>query len=363
MNAPSSQIEKLTSLARESSSDKRRELLREITDVFMHDPGGHSETEIGHFDAIMCAVSKSVEMSMRQALAARLSEVPYAPHDVIAQLAADEIDVARPVLEQSSVLTDDDLINVAESRGSEHMQAISTRPDISETVTDVLVARGDDRVLETLVRNTGARLSRNSMTRIVARSEQVPALHGPLINRRDMPSDLLGSMYFFVSEKLKREIETRAESIDMATLDEKIQESWQAIQSDAEETVQQSLSSAERFVQEMIKARALNESLLVELLQSRRRMEFIYAFAALIEVDLPTAQRILNDPTCDSLAIAAKAARFDRSTFAKIIFILHKSDSNDSGAALKLVDVYDKITIQSAQRVMRFWRIRKNSAA
>lgn len=364
MDASANRLEKLVELAREPSSDKRRELLREITDVFLVAPDSHSQAEIGHFDAIMCSAARNVEAAMRKALATRLANVPAAPHGLIKQLAEDsEIEVARPVLQSSPVLTDEDLINVVKSRGAEHMAAISTRREVSERVVEEIVERGNERVLVTLAKNRTANFSRKAMTDMVEKSECMPGLQESLIDRRDVPPDLLGSMFFFVSERLKHEIMEQTDELDADELDRQLRESWKAVSAEAQEAVSEELTGAERFIREMVRTNSLNESLLIELLSNQRHTEFLHAFAYLAEIDVMTAQRILADKSCESLAIACKAARLDRSTFAKIVFTMFKDAEAASGNSLKLVDAFDSVNVQTAQRVMRFWRIRKEAQA
>jgi uncharacterized protein (DUF2336 family) len=52
-------------------------------------------------------------------------------------------------------LTDDDLIENATTKSQDHLFAIAQRLKLSETVTDVLVERGNERVVHRVVRNKG----------------------------------------------------------------------------------------------------------------------------------------------------------------------------------------------------------------
>ena len=85
--------------------------------------------------------------------------MPNAPVGVIRILALDDdIEVARPVLKNSSRLDDSDLIAAAGSKGQLHLAAIAQRRTLSEAVTDVLVERGNKYVAHS-VRTRGARFS------------------------------------------------------------------------------------------------------------------------------------------------------------------------------------------------------------
>ena len=67
------------------------------------------------------------------------------------------IDVAGPILIKSEQLDDPTLVENASEKSQEHLLAISRRRSLSESVTDVLVTRGDQQVLLSAVGNEGAK--------------------------------------------------------------------------------------------------------------------------------------------------------------------------------------------------------------
>src|SRR5579863_9505482 len=148
-----SKLQDLIALAREPSSDKRRELLREVTDLFFVNPD-HAGGELALFDDVLCQLAGEMEAAVRAELASRIAPASSAPLRLVRGLAADAaIEVARPILEVSSALSDEDLMFVAESHGQEHLQAISRRQSVSEAVTEAIVERADDETLGVLLRN------------------------------------------------------------------------------------------------------------------------------------------------------------------------------------------------------------------
>jgi uncharacterized protein (DUF2336 family) len=73
-----------------------------------------------------------------------LARADNAPVKVISKLAFDDsIDVAGPVLRDSSRLDTKTLIANARSKSQQHLLAISQRKSIDPEVTDVLVTRGN----------------------------------------------------------------------------------------------------------------------------------------------------------------------------------------------------------------------------
>jgi uncharacterized protein (DUF2336 family) len=352
----------LVNLAKEPSSDRRRELLREVTDLFVDASDAYNERERDHFNAIMMSITRTMETKVRAELAHRLASVDDAPRGVITMLANDEIEVAMPVLRNSSAIEDIDLLEVIRRNGQEHMRAISGRSEVSALIVDALVQKGDDAVLETLVRNDGATISGGSMEKIVSRAEHNQKLHAPLVERTDMPPELLNEMFWFVSSNLRRHIVERTAAIDGATIDRLIAESQDSIV-DQMAAQQANMTEAERFILNKKRLDQLDENLLIELLKTRQYREFVYALAYFVEVDVRTAQRIFYDPGCEALAIACKAKNVSPKAFAVLLAHTKKQGGSQGVDSVELLELYDQLSLDAAQRTMRFWRVREQSVA
>ncbi len=357
-----SRLKQLIEVAREGSTERRADLLREITDVFMAAPDRYTSTEMQHFDVILSKVTESVEIALRVEISEKLADTPNAPRNLVRQLAHDEITVAQPILERSAALTEEDLIRVIRQRTQDHMKAISRRREVPETVAAELVERGDKDVLVALAENQGARFTGETMTRLVEHSRTLAELQQPLTERYDLPPNLLTQMYFFVSSALKREILKRSDLLDPALIDEAIEGNRAKILKNAVDSANSDVAAARKFVEDKIRAGLLNETLLKDLVDNRRSTEFLLAFAHHVGVDSSTAQRIMQDKSFESLAIACRAAGFERSTFAKIVFGLQRGDEEQQ-KALRILDLYLKVPQEAAERVMRFWRVRTEAAA
>jgi uncharacterized protein (DUF2336 family) len=361
MSGEQSRLKQLIALAREDSSEKRGQLLNEITDVFMAAPDRYTSSEMQHFDVIMSKVTESVEAQLRRQIAEKLADAPTAPKGLLRQLALDEIMVAEPVLRRSAALSEDDLIRVIRQRGQEHMKAITKRQEIPETVTAELVDRGDKEVLVSLAENKGAKLNTETMEKLVEHSRTIGELQAPMAGRFDLPAQLLTQMYFFVSSALKKEILKRSDMLDPALIDEAVESNRQKILSKAVTDAESSVDAAKRLVSDKAAQGALNESFLKELIEQRKSTEFLFAFSHFVGIDTSTAQRILADRSWESLAIACRASGLERSTFAKIVFGLQRT-ADEQQKALRILDLYLKIPQEAAERVMRFWRVRAQNA-
>lgn len=352
-------LARLIAFANEPSSERRRELLREVSDLFFEAPERYGDTERGHFGAIMSKVAFEMEMEVRQHLAGRLAALKLAPRNLVLELAKDEIAVAEPLLKASPVLTDADLVDMAHRQSQEHLLAIAQRERIGTGLADALVAKGDDAVVESLMLNAGASISRKSFEEVVRRAEKNERLHGPVVTRKDLPADLMNDLFFAVSAGLKQFILERNAGIDEQALDEAIAETRRKVTGacTGEEEIPE---EAVAFIDRKERARELTEGLLVQLLRNKQTNEFLAGFARIAGLDHLTARRVMQDRSCEGIAIACKAARFARTTFSTIVLLANPSAARKIEETCELLDLYDKVPAEAAQRTMRFWKVRRN---
>jgi uncharacterized protein (DUF2336 family) len=180
MSAQTALIAEIEAAISSGSQDKRVETLRRVTDLFLGGADRFNEEQIGVFDDVLGHLIKRIETKAVAELSTRLAPVDNAPAEVIRQLARnDEITVAGPVLAESKRLTDDDLVDIAKTKGQGHLLAMSNRTQLAEVVTDVLVDRGGHEVKHTLARNAGARFSEIGFATMVKTAETDDGLATP----------------------------------------------------------------------------------------------------------------------------------------------------------------------------------------
>ena len=217
---PTSSLVDLIELAKEPSSSKRRELLRSVTDIFMSDPDTVNPNEMELYDQVMSQLTADMETIVRAEIAQTVAGARNAPLGLLRKLAVDEIEVAEPILTNSKALTENDLMHVVSTKGQDHMRAVSRRESVPEAVSGVIVQRGDDTTLHTLLSNDGARLSRASSEEVVQRAQANPALHEVVVNRPDLPPDLMNDMYFVVETRLRERIIAENAKLDPSVVEQ-----------------------------------------------------------------------------------------------------------------------------------------------
>lgn len=345
-------LTRLVHLASEPSDESRRNLLREITDVFLTEPEALSESQNSQFGEIMGQLAYDLEQQMREELANRLAAEGNAPRDLIRRLANDEISIARPVLQQSPVLSQQDLIEITQNKSQDHLHAITERPDIGPDLSQQLVTHGDDRVVVGLLQNASAEIRYDTMGEIADRSQGNEQMQTAVIDRRDVPKEVLTGLMDKVSAKLREQILDRYADVGTEELD-------QVLLSMKEATDESPKSTVERYIESLVRRGALTEWILTRFIAEDRPMEFMVGFAKLMEIEFDDARRILADNTGTPLAVLCKAYDFGPETFKEIALSPYSGIPAEPGKVLPLVKVYMRLKQAHAQRTVRFWKTRK----
>ena len=209
-------------LALEKSVTARNLLVENISDLFLSSDGRLNEHERALMSDVLFKLINSVEKTVRKELSERLATVDEVSVELATLLAKESIDVAEPMLRQSGVLKDVQLIEVIRNRSDAHRMAIAIRSHVSEEVSSELIDNGSEDVVEALIRNDKAEISELSMQYLVAESQNVDRFQEPLLNRHDLPVELAYRMYWWVSAALRRKV-ILENNIDCVVIDDAIE--------------------------------------------------------------------------------------------------------------------------------------------
>ena len=179
-------VDEVNAAINAGSAEKRLETIRRVTDLFLLSAGTFNGEQIELFDNVLGRLIRTIEIravadiNARLALAetsSQLASVAQAPPAVVRRLAGnDEIAIAGPVLAESARLSAEDLIEIAETKGEQHLLAVSGRWWLKEVVTDALLARRYPTVSRRIVNNPGARISAAGFAIVLGQAESIPSL-------------------------------------------------------------------------------------------------------------------------------------------------------------------------------------------
>jgi uncharacterized protein (DUF2336 family) len=166
---------------------------RRLTDLFLLDAASYSDDQVAVFDDVISRLIEKTERRTLVELSNKLAQVENAPIKVVGTLARhSDIVVAGPLLEKSNVLTDADLVEIADKdrKDPAFLSAIATRPQLSEAVTEVLIRRGNAAIARRIIDNSAASISEASFARMVTSIENDKELAAAIGSREDLPPEL-----------------------------------------------------------------------------------------------------------------------------------------------------------------------------
>lgn len=321
----------------------------------------YDEQQIALFDDVIGRLAGAIEDAARAELAVRIAPVENAPPRLIRQLANDEsIEVAGPVLSQSPRLTDDDLIDVARTKSQAHLLAISERDAISPPVTDVLVARGDRGVMHSVTANTAARFSNAGLASLVERSDEDEALQMAIGRRRDLPPQLFRTLIATATQAVQKRLLAVANPRDarevqrvLATVADRI--------GAAVAPQRRDYTAARHTVEELRARNALSEARLQAFASKAMVDELVVALAVMTGVPLDVAERVMLGTRPDPVLILGKAAGFAWPTVRALVLARPAGSTMVPAALERALAHFESLSLQTAQRVVRFWQVRRDS--
>lgn len=352
-------VRQLLALAHSRSVESRRTLFKNISDLFLANDGRLTERERVLMAGIVGQLIHDVEMSVRRELADRLAKEPNAPRELVVTLANDTIEIAHPILQQSGVLNNADLVDIVKHRTQEHRLAVAMRGKLSAEVSQALVDSGDKDAIEVLINNHDAEISRHAMDYLVGESQQVDRFQQPLLRRPDLPLQLAHRMFWWVSAALREHIINNYKA-DPTTIDALIHETTSRVTKRAASD-RSTYTEADAVVAEIANKGQLDDRFLLQCLRRGRIAAFTAALARMADIDVPLARHIVFDPGGEGLAVLCKACGIDRSIFSSLFLLTREardgSRTTDPTQLNAMVRIYDNLSQAEAQGALRCWHL------
>lgn len=356
---PENLLDELQNVLAHGTVARRVETLRRVTDLFTRGAEDYNDEQIEVFDDVFHCLIDQIEVSARALLANRVAPIPKAPPRLIYTLAFDDaIEVAAPVLSQSERLNDDMLIENARSKSQGHLLAISKRKTLSDAVTDVLVERGNNEVVESAVNNPGAEFSDKGFTQLVTRAEGNDNLAAQLGARRGIPHQhylkLIARASDSVRERLRAANPLAADDI-MIAVDEA------ALDAEARTgEISEAAARAQQLVKSLFLDGRLDEKQIAAFAQTGKFEETSTAIAMRANVPITTVETMIIESRLEGLMVLAKVAGLSWPTLKLILSMRHVA-GDDLGHIDDHRSSYDMLRLSTAQQVLRFHRMRQVS--
>tara|TARA_R110002020_G_scaffold124180_13_gene281091 strand:- start:672 stop:1808 length:1137 start_codon:yes stop_codon:yes gene_type:complete len=170
----------------EGSGSEREQLFRNMAELFTYVSDRCDDEQVAQYDEVLCQLAEFVEVEARAHVATLLSQLDRAPGTVVVKLANDDIEVAKPLLQFSKVLSDDDLIDIITHQSEQHREAIASRFAVAERVGEAIVDHGQTGSVVRLVRNANATLHKVTLEKLVERASRDAEIAADLRGRTDI---------------------------------------------------------------------------------------------------------------------------------------------------------------------------------
>ncbi|MBL4720936.1 MAG: DUF2336 domain-containing protein [Alphaproteobacteria bacterium] len=356
----------LLDLARDKSNTSREILMATITDLFDNTGQILSESERILSEDILRRLIEEVEISIRQALSERLSALPNAPKPILMKLADDDISVALPILKQSTVLQDSDLIEIVRQKSMGHRLAIAMRKSVSENLSDSLIDCKEDQVVVTLLRNDGAKFHPVTMSSLVSEAREKEEYQEPLLRRRDLDPVLARRMFWWVSAALRTHILDNFK-VDAATLDDAMEGAVHDIVGDdqpqtfdAKEAEVADPDSNVESLEELLANSDVAGDRLVAQLRQGEVAAFQSALGRKAGLRPTLLNRLIYEQGGEGLAIICRAQDMSPKIFSAIYRMTREATEEGSklarGELVRITALYLDIQPDLARDVLRNWR-------
>ena len=241
------------------------------------------------------------------------------------------------------------------------MLSISKRETLEERVTDELVKRGDQEVVNSVASNSGAKFSDFGFLNMVQRAEGDSILAEQLGLRKDIPRHVFQQLIAKATSDVKKRLEL--ERPDMAR---QIQSSVSDLAGELQSKfgpVSRTHFVAKRVVTTQHRSGNLNEASISTYARSHRIEEVTIGMSLLCALPNDVIERAMLDKNREMLLILCKALDFSWDTMMALLFLGAKDHRITASDLRKLESDYDRLNIETSRSVLAFYQSRKNGTA
>lgn len=238
---------------------------------------------------------RDTELDIRKKLSDHLKSSDQLPRDIALTMANDVVEVALPILEYSTVLTDLDLADLIESTPDTNRHvAVAKRQNLAESVVVSLLENSAEvQVASTLADNHSAHISPESIEVMIQRHQSLPDVMDRLVQRPTL------------SPSVREKIISRVSADLTSVMSQQYQVATDVVQKEASQTREQAtlelindnLSNEEMqlLVEQMISFDRLTPELLFAATIRGYVNFYVMSMAILAEIPVENAHKLMCD--------------------------------------------------------------------
>lgn len=305
---------------------------------------------------ILVDLIKQAESDIRRTLSERLAPRDDIHPNLLHYLAYDDINVAEPILLNSPLLSNMDLIYIIQSKSKDHWKTIAARNDISGNVVNNLIKKKDEGTIIGLLKNESIVLEEGVLEEIKTIAVTAPDVAETFVNYKTLPRKMAVDIYWYVSTILRQSIEknfdVKEQEVSKA-LEECVQDFCDTmLQADNISPSVLMTEVAELYHNDL----RITDDLLVGTLRRRQGRFFIALFEKRSNLSSKIIWNMMRQIGGQGLAVACRAMNVSKENFISL-FLLSRTivrsnravDANELKMAMRY---YDGLTHKMAKEIL-----------
>lgn len=341
----------------EHSNSEREQLFRNMAQLFSYVSDRCDDEQVAQYDEVLCQLAELVEVEARVHVAKLLAPLERAPGTVVVKLANDDIEVAKPLLEFSNVLSDDDLIDIVSSQSEAHRIAIAGRNNVPDRVGEAIVEHGERSSVVRLMRNASAELDKGTLEKLVERAARDVEIAADLRNRPEIDWKSLRGEIDSVANKV---LETLGEVDTTRALDPVAAGKVNAVVYNRMRNRAGFSANEWKVAYNQVKALSDRKQLDDRALARFARFGYGHHAAAALTVMLGVAPEVfvkwLASQDYVAITVALKAASLQTDLFDAIVATLPWRDLPSEADKTMVVSRFAALDTDEAQGIFELWR-------
>lgn len=341
-------------LARDRTPAGRRRFASEFAEAFMNSPGTFNEGERVMALNILSTLMQDAALEVRQMLSERLARETGVPQKLLQALANDLIDVARPILQFSVDLREEDIKVIIESKTTQHRQALATRTVLSAEISEALVEKGEVVVALTLLDNMELHISESTMRKLASQALSHNEIGDHISGRSELTSEVAEKIYWIISTELRTQITSRF-TISEDKLNRALGDVVSAL-------VTRQLQPGQRrsVAERLVATGRVDAVMLIELLKGKGIDLFRELLGHLTKFKPSLVEALCSETGAEPLALVCRALGYNKTDTASLIMLVQdriagQSQFNPAQIA-RAIELYNALTLGDARTVLWQWQ-------
>jgi uncharacterized protein (DUF2336 family) len=346
-------LTELEAAAREATPERRARILQRVTELFLSAAANLNTGQVSVFDDVLLHLMERMEPRKLAELSAALADAAPAPQATVRRLARQEnASIAIPVLQKSKSLTDADLIEIASHFSQQHLIALSSRPNLNEAITDVILKHAGKETARVLARNPTAWFSPLGRAALLIVAERDENVAESLASRPDLPAELLKKLLTRTTDTVRaRLLKTAAPEVR-----DRVQAALDSMPPPVPPTATAAANDyaeAKAAVVVLNKSGQLNDSSVNRFAIRREYPNVIAALTLLSGATVEIIAPLMAEESGNGLIIACRGSRLNWQTTAAVLNNRRVPPLSKEQLA-RCKEVFEALYVSSAQYTIRF---------